>query len=143
MRIYSMHPGSREDLDSRRTRVWVKFRLCNIVVVQVLHGIQVLRRIVEGYAGPKPDWNGIHKHFYYYADPDVWIRAAFKPAGRCRDYYKMVLIYVHNILHLSHNTKPVIGALTRTFYELKVESCGPPAMYLGGRWTDVLVYECT
>ena len=41
----------------------------------------------------------------------------------------MVLVYVDDILHLSHNTKPAIEAL-RKLYELKSESCGPPKIYL-------------
>jgi hypothetical protein len=62
------------------------------------------------------------------ADPDVWIRAAFKPDGF--EYYEMVLVYVDDILHLSHDIKPTMDALRR-LYELKPESCGPPTRYLG------------
>ena len=56
------------------------------------------------------------------ADPEVWIRPAFKPDGF--EYYEMVLVYVDDILHLSHDTKPTMEAL-RKLYELKLESCGP------------------
>ena len=62
------------------------------------------------------------------ADPDVWIRPAFKPDGF--EYYEMVLVYVDDILQLSHDTTPTMEAL-RKLYELKPESCGPPKMYLG------------
>jgi hypothetical protein len=62
------------------------------------------------------------------ADPDVWIRAAFKMDGT--EYYEMVLVYVDDILHLSHDVKPTIKALA-DLYELKPESCGPPMRYLG------------
>jgi hypothetical protein len=62
------------------------------------------------------------------ADPDVWIRAAFKPDGS--EYYEMVLVYVDDILHLPHDVRPMMKALA-DLYELKPESCGPPTRYLG------------
>ena len=46
------------------------------------------------------------------------------------EYYGMVLVYVDNIVHLSHDTKPTMEALSK-LYELKLESCGPPMRYLG------------
>ena len=66
------------------------------------------------------------------ADPDVWIRPAFKPDGF--EYYEMVLVYVDDILHLSHDTKPTMEAL-RKLYDLKLESCGPLKMYLGANFS--------
>ena len=66
------------------------------------------------------------------ADLDVWIWPAFKPDGF--EYYEMVLVYVDNILHLSHNTNPTMEALRR-LHELKPELCGPPKMYLGANVT--------
>ena len=59
-------------------------------------------------------------------------RPAFKPDRF--EYYKMVLVYVDNILHLSHNTNPTMEALRR-LHELKPELCGPPKMYLGANVT--------
>jgi hypothetical protein len=51
-----------------------------------------------------------------------------KPDGT--EYYKMVLVYVDDILHLSHDIEPTMAAL-RKLYELKPESCGKPERYLG------------
>ena len=62
------------------------------------------------------------------ADPDVWIRPAFKPDGT--EYYEMVLVYVDDILHLSHDTKATMTALQK-LYELKEGSLGQPTRYLG------------
>ena len=62
------------------------------------------------------------------ADPDMWIRPAFKPEGF--EYYEMVSVYVDDILHLSHDTKPTMLEALRKLYKLKLESCGPPKMYL-------------
>ena len=42
----------------------------------------------------------------------------------------MVLVYVDDILHLSHDTKPTMEAIRKLLYELKPEPCGPPKMYL-------------
>jgi hypothetical protein len=62
------------------------------------------------------------------ADPDVWIRPQVKPDGF--EYYEMVLIYVDDILHLSHNCKPTMDALAKQ-YQLKEDSLGEPKLYLG------------
>ena len=62
------------------------------------------------------------------ADPDVWIRPQTRPDGF--EYYEMVLVYVDDILHLSHDTKPTMEALGK-LYSLKEEACGEPKRYLG------------
>jgi hypothetical protein len=63
------------------------------------------------------------------ADPDVWIRPAAKPERF--EYYKMTLIYVDNILHLSHYPKCMMDTILASLYELKEDSLGPPKCYLG------------
>ena len=62
------------------------------------------------------------------ADPDVWIRAQVKPDGF--EYYEMVLVYVDDIMVLSHDTKPTMGAIV-SLYRLKDDSIGEPKQYLG------------
>ena len=62
------------------------------------------------------------------ADLDVWIRPAFK-SNRFENF-EMVLVYVDDILHLSHDTMPTMKALRKP-YELQPELCRPPKMYLG------------
>ena len=62
------------------------------------------------------------------ADPDVWIRPQTKPNGF--EYYEMILVYVDDILHLSHNIRPTMEALGK-LYQLKEEACGEPKRYLG------------
>ena len=62
------------------------------------------------------------------ADPDVWIKPQTKPNGF--EYYELVLVYVDDILHLSHDTKPTMEALGK-LYLLKEEVCGEPKRYLG------------
>jgi hypothetical protein len=62
------------------------------------------------------------------ADYDVWMRPAVKPDGF--EYYEYVLIFVDDILHLSHNPDDTMAKLAK-LYELKAGSVGVPDRYLG------------
>ena len=62
------------------------------------------------------------------ADPDVWLRPQVKPNGFRN--YEYVLVYVDDILHVSHDTQPTMKALSE-LYRLKEGSLGPPTRYLG------------
>ena len=62
------------------------------------------------------------------ADHDVWYRPAVKPNGF--EYYKYVLIFVDNILHISHNIKATLETLG-TLSQLKPGNVRPPDRYLG------------
>ena len=62
------------------------------------------------------------------ADPDVWIWPQTKPNGF--EYYEMVLVYVDDILHISHDIKPTMEALGK-LYLLREDACGEPKRYLG------------
>ena len=76
------------------------------------------------------------------ADPDVYIRKNTRPNGE--PYYEMLLVYVDDILIISHDTKPVIEALS-TQFRLKEDSLRPPNRYLGAGikiFTDSRGQEC-
>jgi Reverse transcriptase (RNA-dependent DNA polymerase). len=62
------------------------------------------------------------------ADRNVWLKPGVKEDGF--RYYQMILVYVDDILHLSHEPGVVMDALRRS-YELKKGSVGPPTRYLG------------
>jgi hypothetical protein len=62
------------------------------------------------------------------ADPDVWIRPQVKPDGF--EYYEMVLVYVDDILVLSHEVKSTMDAIS-ALYHLKESSVGEPTRYFG------------
>ena len=62
------------------------------------------------------------------ADPDVWIRRATKNDGM--PYYKMMLIYVDDVLHLAEDPSEDMGKLSK-LYRLK-DGTGEPDRYLGG-----------
>ncbi len=61
------------------------------------------------------------------ADPDVWFKEACKPDGF--EYYAYILVYVDDILVISHNPEDTMKILTKTF-RLK-DGYAPPTRYLG------------
>ena len=61
-------------------------------------------------------------------DGDVYIKPQTKPNGM--KYYKMLLVYVNDILLLSHNTKPILDGIAAQF-RLKEDSLCTPDQYLG------------
>eukprot|EP00934_Nitzschia_sp_Nitz4_P002867 Nitzschia sp. Nitz4//scaffold253_size28098//27019//28023//NITZ4_008146-RA/size28098-processed-gene-0.33-mRNA-1//-1//CDS//3329544315//2857//frame0 len=74
-------------------------------------------------------------------DPDAWMRRNARPGNSKNAYYEYVLIYVDDILHVSHYTPeddPVMAQLG-SIYCLKEGSVGEPSLYLGadiGKVTD-------
>ena len=70
------------------------------------------------------------------ADPDVYIRPATKPCGF--EYYEMLLVYVDDILCISHDTSLTEKALKAT-YRLKDDSTGEPERYLGANIKKFMV----
>jgi len=62
------------------------------------------------------------------ADPDVWIKRASKKDGS--DYYKLMLIYVDDVLHIAEDPEEDMAKFGQE-YRLK-DSVGPPDRYLGG-----------
>ena len=62
------------------------------------------------------------------ADPDVWIRSATKPNGF--EYYEMMLIYVDDILCISHDPHATMKGIQATF-KLKDDKIEKPENYLG------------
>ena len=80
----------------------------------------------------KPTWG----------DGDVYIKPQTKPNGD--RYYEMLLVYVNDILIISHNTKPIIDGIASQF-RLKEDSLHAPNQYLGTTIkisTDDLGSEC-
>jgi hypothetical protein len=62
------------------------------------------------------------------ADPDVWIRAATREDGY--EYYEMLLVYVDDVLAISHRAKEVIDSIGE-IYKVKPGSDKEPHIYLG------------
>ena len=62
--------------------------------------------------------------------PDVWIRPAVKPNGF--EYYEMTLVYVDDIMCISHDPKATMQGIQATF-KLKDDKIEKPASYLGAQ----------
>jgi hypothetical protein len=61
------------------------------------------------------------------ADPDVWMRAASKANGL--QYYEYLLVYIDDVLILSHNPEPILRCIEKS-YRLKGPASDPKT-YLG------------
>ena len=61
-------------------------------------------------------------------DPDLYYKPATKPDGT--KYYEYLLVYVDDILCISHNTKAIMDQMAE-LYRLKEGNVGPPERYLG------------
>ena len=64
------------------------------------------------------------------ADPDVWRRSAVKVNGE--QYYELILIYVDDILIISHEPSKIMTKINESF-EVKPGSIGTPTTYLGAK----------
>jgi hypothetical protein len=70
--------------------------------------------------------------FLIKANPDVWIREAVRDNGF--DYYEMLIIYVDDMLSLSHQAKERIDKITMhalLILPAKKGSIKEPTLYLG------------
>ena len=62
------------------------------------------------------------------SDPDVYSKWSRNNNGE--DYYKLLTVYVDDILCCSHNPQLIMNA-PDFMYDLKDGSMGPPTIYLG------------
>jgi hypothetical protein len=69
------------------------------------------------------------------ADPDVWYRSSVRGTDN-HEYYEYVLIYVDDILCMSHDPKESMRKLDK-FFPMKEGSIGPPDIYLGAKLSKV------
>jgi len=69
------------------------------------------------------------------ADPDVWLRPQIKPDGQ--EYYEYVLIYVDDIMCMSHKAKDIMLDISK-LYKLK-EPPAEPKTYLGANFSKQVV----
>jgi hypothetical protein len=102
----------------------------SVLIVRALYGLKS-----SGAAWRAHLANTLHQlgHSSCLADPDVWFHPARKPDGF--EYYEYVLVYVDNLLVLSHHGGKTIKAL-QDFYRLK-DGFAVPTRYLGAevkRW---------
>ena len=75
------------------------------------------------------------------ADPDVWIRPATKPNGF--EYFEMTLVYVDDILCISHDPKATMQGIQAKF-KLKDDKIEKPEHYLRAQLAQKVIggVEC-
>jgi hypothetical protein len=76
------------------------------------------------------------------ADPDVWIRPGINKPDRF-EYYEMVLVYVDDVLSISHDPEATMKGIQGTF-KLKADKIEKPTMYLGTQISQKVIggVEC-
>jgi hypothetical protein len=62
-------------------------------------------------------------------DPDMYYRRNARTDGS--EYYELLLVYVDDVLAISHNPEKIMKEIGMRF-EIKNNEYGPPTMYLGG-----------
>ena len=72
---------------------------------------------------------------YSYADNDVWMKAETKPNGS--KYYSYILVYVDDILIVSHDPTKYMAQLQDAYY-VKPDSIKFPDLYLGAQVKKVM-----
>jgi hypothetical protein len=76
------------------------------------------------------------------ADPDVWMHPATKSNGVKHWEYALVL-YTDDTLVISERGEDILRQEIGRYFELKEESIGPPAIYLGGPMRKVTLKSGT
>ena len=69
------------------------------------------------------------------ADPDLWMREAQKDDGSF--YWEYVLLYVDDVLCISHQAERIIREQIGKYFVVKKGSVGPPSIYLGNKVSKV------
>jgi hypothetical protein len=72
------------------------------------------------------------------ADPNIWIRPAARDDGY--EYYEMLLVYVDDVLAISHEPKVLIDAIGE-YYKVKPRSDKEPDIYLGANVKKVQMLD--
>ena len=62
-----------------------------------------------------------------YADPDVWMKVAYKEDGT--SFYEYVICYVDDLLCISADSAAILGHVEQT-YQLKEKLCKPESRTL-------------
>ncbi len=117
-----------------RERVWTRGgpefgsnEGCVFIVVKALYGLKSSGAAFRAHLAEQLDNIGFKSSI---ADPDVWMRAAVKQDGE--QYYEYILVYVDDILCISHEPLIPMKEITSTL-RFKKDKIAPPEMYLGAK----------
>jgi Reverse transcriptase (RNA-dependent DNA polymerase) len=98
-----------------------------MIVVRALYGLKSAGATFRAFLGEHLYGMGFRS---CEADPDVWLRPAFKPNEE--KYYEMILCYVDDVLAISESPVEIIRSIQGKF-KLKGNKFGPPTDYLGAQ----------
>jgi hypothetical protein len=98
---------------------------CTIIIVRALYGLKTSGAAFHAHLAQSLRDLG---YVTTLADNDVWMREAVKPDGF--KYYEYLLVYVDDILCVSHQPKQTMEAVGQ-LYRLKNDLIAPPTEYLG------------
>ena len=97
------------------------------IIVKALYGLKSSGAAFRAFLAETLDEIGFKSSE---ADPDVWLRAAVKADGE--EYYEYILVYVDDILCISHKAKETMSLIAKDF-RFKNDVVKPPEIYLGAR----------
>mmetsp|Transcript_5420 Transcript_5420/g.7997 ORF Transcript_5420/g.7997 Transcript_5420/m.7997 type:complete len:239 (+) Transcript_5420:3465-4181(+) len=95
------------------------------LIVRALYGLKSSSAMWRSHFAATLRDLGFHSSL---ADPDVWMRASTLPDSQ--DYYEYILVYVDDLLVISHRGQEIIDLLTDK-YQYRLKDVGPPKRYLG------------
>ena len=98
-----------------------------LIVTRALYGLKSAGASFRAFLAEKLDSMSFKSSV---ADPDVWLRPAVKPDKE--EYYEYILVYVDDIISVSHAPMDIMNEITNTF-KFKGDKCAEPDIYLGAR----------
>ena len=96
----------------------------------------IVRDVYGGKAAGRDFWHHLRSCMEFLGfkskcgDPDVWMLPATKNDGT--EVYEYVLLYTYDCLVVSENAESILKNEIGRYFGLKLESIGPPNLYLGG-----------
>ena len=115
---------SRESVCARAGPEFGEFEGCIVIIVKALYG---LRSSGSAWHAQFSDHLKSMGFTQSRADMDMWLRRQRKPDGS--EYYEYLVVYVDDVLIVSHNTQAIVDAIAAHPYELKGGDA--PETYLG------------
>ena len=95
------------------------------IIVRALYGLKSSGAAFRSHLAQCLDEVGFRPSI---ADADVWMRMNVKCDGE--EYYEFILVYVDDLMAISHEAKECLGSL-KQFIKFKKDRIEEPSMYLG------------
>ena len=96
-----------------------------MIISRALYGLKSSGAAFRAFLAQRLDEIGFKSSI---ADPDVWLRPATKPDGE--NYYEYILVYVDDVLCISHDAVRAMKQIAEQF-KFKKDEIKPPDVYLG------------